>query len=339
MIPRRPVGRSGLRVSALSLGAMTFGDGPFGAIGAEPGAVDGIVGLALDSGVDTFDTANAYGDSEVVLGKAIGKRRRDVVLCTKVRFPTGAADAGAAPASSTYGLSRSAVLRSVEESLGRLDTDWIDVLWLHMQDRTVPIEETLGTCDALVRAGKVRYIGVSNFAAYRATEAVLRAEARGTAGPVALQVPWSLVTRDVERELVPAAKHLGLGVLVYSPLARGFLSGKYHPGAEPPAGARLARWRAELAEYDTERNWRVLAALREIADDRGTEVGTVALAWTLARRPVASIVLGARTREQLAANLRAADLVLGSDERARLDEVSTPRWGYPCDFIGRFEPW
>ena len=339
MIPRRQVGRSGLRVSALSLGAMTFGHGPFGAIGAEPDEVDGIVGLALDSGIDTFDTANVYGDSEVVLGRAIGKRRPDVVLCTKVRFPTVAATGGAAPPSSTYGLSRGAVLRSVDESLARLDTDWIDVLWLHMQDRAVPIEETMDACDALVRAGKVRYVGVSNFAAYRATEAVLRAEARGRVGPVALQVPWSLVCRDAERELVPAARHLGLGVLVYSPLARGFLSGKYNADATPPAGSRLAAWHAELAEYDTERNWRVLAALREIAATRGCPVGAVALAWTLARRPVASVVLGVRTGEQLRANLLAAELVLDQDERTGLDELSAPRWGYPCDFIGRFEPW
>jgi aryl-alcohol dehydrogenase-like predicted oxidoreductase len=338
VLTRRAVGRSGLRVSALSLGAMTFGDAAFGAIGTDPAEVDGIVAMALDSGIDTFDTAGVYGDSEQLLGRAIGKRRADVVLSTKVRFPTRV-DTDGMPPSTTYGLSRGAVIRAVEESLTRLGTDWIDILWLHMQDRSVPIEETLAATDLLVRAGKVRYIGVSNFMAYRLTEAVLRADALAATGPVGLQIPWSLVSRDVERELVPACRHLGLGVLVYSPLGRGLLSGKYHQGRTPPAGSRLAEWRAEYEEYDTDRTWAVLAALRAIARDRGCPVSAVALAWALAKRPVASVIIGARTQAQLRENLVAAELTLDRAEIADLDKVSEPAWGYPCDFIGRFEPW
>lgn len=340
MISRRGVGRSGLRFSSLSLGGMTFGSNEaFGAIGSDPTEAARVVALALDAGIDTFDTANVYGESEQLLGRLLRRRRDDVVICTKARFPTSGHVGDGLPPSSSYGLSRAAVVRSVEASLRRLDTDRIDVLWLHMQDRSVPIEETLSATDLLVRQGKVRYLGLSNFMAYRVAEAVLTARARALEPPVALQVPWSAVSRDVERELVPAARHLGLGVAVYSPLARGFLSGKYDRGAEPVVGSRLGEWRDEFARYDSDRNWAVLAALRETARAHQVPVSAVSLAWLLARRPVVSAVIGARTEEQLRENLMAADVRLTAEEIARLDKVSEPDWGYPESFIARFEPW
>ncbi|HEV3380945.1 MAG TPA: aldo/keto reductase [Trebonia sp.] len=342
MIPRRQVGRSGLQCSVLSLGAMTLGDTrSFGAIGAEPEETDRIIGAALDGGIDTFDTANVYGDgdSEKVLGRALRGRREDVILATKVRFPPSGPHPSGTPPSSSYGLSRRALLRAVEDSLRRLETDWIDILWFHMQDRSVPIEETLATTDALVKQGKVRYFGLSNFAAYRTAEAVLKAEARGFEPVVAVQVPWSLVTRDAEREIVPAAVHFGLGVTVYSPLARGFLTGKYRRDAEPPEGSRLAEWRDELRGYDIPRNWTVLDEVRAISESRNCAPGTVALAWLIARRGVSSVIIGARTEAQLKENIEAAQVRLTRDEVQRLNTASEPAWGYPYDFIGRFEPW
>ncbi|MCK9920657.1 aldo/keto reductase [Frankia sp. AgPm24] len=358
MIGRRAVGRSGLRFSALSLGGMTLGhNAAFGAIGADATEAARIVARALDAGIDTFDTANVYGESEHLLGRLLASRRDDVVLCTKVRFPTAVPDSGAGgaggagdgsgggaagggpPPASSYGLSRGAVLRAVEGSLRRLGTDYLDVLWLHMQDRSVPIAETLATTDTLVRQGKVRYVGLSNFMAYRVAEAVCVAGARGYEAPVGLQLPWSAVGRGVERELVPAARHFELGVAVYSPLARGLLSGKYERGREPVDGSRLALWKEELAGRDTDRTWAVLAALRGIAADHRVPVAAVALAWVLARRPVASVIVGVRTAEQLEQNLAAARLRLSREETARIDAVSEPDWDYPESFIGRFEAW
>lgn len=321
---------------------MTFGKtGSFGAIGAEPQEADRIIGAALDAGIDTFDTANVYGDgdSEQVLGRALRGRREEVVIATKVRFPQPVPHASGAPSSSSYGLSRRALLRAVEDSLRRLGTDWIDILWYHMQDRSVPIEETLATTDALVKQGKVRYFGLSNFTAYRAAEAVLKAEMHGFEPVSGVQVPWSLVTRDAERELIPAAAHFGLGVIVYSPLARGYLTGKYQRDTEPPEGSRLAEWRDELSGYDTRRNWSVLDEVRAIAESRQCAPGTVALAWLIARRTVSSVIIGARTEAQLKENIEAAQFRLTPDEVGRLNTVSEPAWGYPCDFIGRFEPW
>ncbi|GAA3296783.1 aldo/keto reductase [Dactylosporangium vinaceum] len=340
MIPRRAAGRSGLQLSAVSLGGMTFGrGGPFGSIGTDASDVTRIVALALDAGIDSFDTANVYGESEELLGRLLGRHRDDVVIATKVRFPIASAAAGRMPPASTYGLSRSAVIRAVEGSLRRLDTDRIDVLWLHMQDRTVPIQETLSATEALIQQGKVRYLGLSNFMGYRVSEAVLRAELHRLEAPVALQIPWSLVDRDAEQELVPAAGHFGLGVVVYSPLGRGFLSGKYERGHEPAAGSRLAQWPDEFGRYDTDRNWSVLADVRQIAADHAAPVSAVALAWLLAKRTVTSVIIGARTEAQLQDNLAAARLRLTRDEIERLDKVSEPVRSYPSAFIGRFEQW
>ncbi|BEL07197.1 aldo/keto reductase [Actinoplanes sichuanensis] len=340
MIPRRRVGASGLQVSALTLGAMTFDrSGPFGAIGSDPSELSRIVSAAVEAGIDTFDTANVYGESEELLGRILGPFREDVVICTKVRFPFAVGKSESLPPSNTYGLSRRAVIRSVEESLRRLGTEYLDVLWLHMQDRSVPIEETLVTLDKIVQQGKIRYFGISNFMGYRLTEAVLRAQMRDLEGPVGVQLSWSLVERGAEQEVVPAARHLDLGIFAYSPLARGFLSGKYQRGAVPAHGSRLAEWRDEYERYDVDRNWAVLAELVQVASEHNVPVGAVAIAWLLAKNRVASVIVGARTEAQLRENIVAARLVLTRSEIDRLDKVSKPDWGYPCDFIQRFEPW
>jgi aryl-alcohol dehydrogenase-like predicted oxidoreductase len=337
MIERRTVGASGLQVSALSLGTMTFArTGSYARIAASEADMARMIDIAFDAGIDTFDTANVYGESETILGELLGARRHRAVISTKVRFAT---NAGERPGFGEYGLSRHAVIYAVEASLRRLKTDFIDVLHLHMQDRLVPIEETLRAVDDLVSQGKVRYLGVSNYAAYRLVEALWSADRRGLTTVTSLQVPWSLLSRDVERELIPAARHFRLGVLIYSPLARGLLAGKYHRGDDPPAGTRLAEWRKELTDMDTPATWRIVDALHGIARAREVPPSVVAIAWCLSMRPVASVILGARNVEQLVENLRAAELRLTRDEIASLNRVSEPAWGYPSDFIGRFEPW
>lgn len=337
MIERRTVGSSGLQVSALSLGTMTFArTGSYARIASSEADMARMVDVALDAGIDTFDTANVYGESEEILGGLLAGRRHRAVISTKVRFATHASER---PGFGEYGLSRHAIVCAVEASLRRLKTDFIDVLYLHMQDRLVPIEETLRAVDDLVSQGKIRYLGVSNYAAYRLVEALWTSDKRGLTPVTSLQVPWSLLSRDVERELIPAARHFRLGVFVYSPLARGLLAGKYRRGDEPPAGTRLSEWRNELTERDTPTTWTIVDAVHGIARAREVPPSVVALAWCLAMRPVASVILGARTVAQLTENLQAADLRLSREEIASLNRVSEPAWGYPSDFIGRFEPW
>lgn len=335
----RKLGQSGLNVSVLSLGAMTFGDAPGGFMkGVTSDDAEGrrVFDAALDAGIDTVDTANVYseGRSEELLGQwLVGKRDR-VVLATKCRFPT---DGSAGP--NDAGLSRQSILRNCEDSLRRLKTDHVDLYQVHMQDRAVPIEETLAALDDLVRQGKVRYTGCSNYTGYRLTESLWKAEARGLERFASLQLQWSLVVRDAERELVPAARAFGLGLMAWSPMARGFLSGKYVRGQPPPAGARLAEWKDTWKRLDTPQAWGVLDAVQSIARVRGAAPSAVALAWLLARPELSTVIVGARTVAQLEQNLAALQVQLTSSEVAALDAASTPAWGYPYDFIGMREPW
>jgi aryl-alcohol dehydrogenase-like predicted oxidoreductase len=335
----RKLGQSGLNVSVLSLGAMTFGDAPGGFMkGVTSDDVEGrrVFDAALDAGIDTIDTANVYseGRSEELLGQWLAGKRDRVVLATKCRFPThgggGANDAG---------LSRQSILRNCEDSLRRLKTDHVDLYQVHMQDRAVPIEETLAALDDLVRQGKVRYTGCSNYTGYRLTESLWKAEARGLERFASLQLQWSLVVRDAERELVPAARTFGLGLMAWSPLARGFLSGKYVRGQPPPAGARLAEWKDTWKRLDTPQAWGVLEAVQAVARARGAAPSAVALAWLLARSELSTVIVGARTVAQLEQNLAALQVQLTASEVAVLDAASTPAWGYPYDFIGVREPW
>jgi aryl-alcohol dehydrogenase-like predicted oxidoreductase len=338
----RRLGQSGLKVSVLSLGAMTFGEGGGGFMkGVTSDDAEGrrVFDAALDAGIDTVDTANVYseGRSEELLGQWLQGKRQRVVLATKCRFPTQGTFDSCGP--NAAGLSRLSILRNCEDSLRRLQTDHLDLYQVHMQDRAVPIEETLSALDDLVRQGKVRYTGCSNFTGYRLTEALWKSEARGLERFASLQLQWSLLVRDAERELVPAARHFGLGLMIWSPLARGFLSGKYQRHQPPPAGARLAEWKDTWKGIDTPRSWAVLEAVQAVATARGATPSAVALAWLLARPEASTILVGARTLEQLNQNLAALQVKLTPAEAATLDAASTPAWGYPYDFIGAREPW
>jgi aryl-alcohol dehydrogenase-like predicted oxidoreductase len=337
----RTLGRSGLLVSRLTLGAMTFGEseGFMKGVTSSEDEARRVLDRALDAGVDTIDTANVYseGRSEELLGRWLEGKRQRVVLATKCRFPTVGTAATAAP--HEHGLSRKAILRACEESLRRLRTDFVDLYQVHMQDRAVPIEETLSALDDLVRQGKVRYAGCSNYAGYRLVESLWAAERRGLEPFVSVQLQWSLAERGAERELVPAARAFGLGLLVWSPLARGFLSGKYRRGEAPPDGSRLAAWRDSYRQFDHDRGWATVDALRAVAARRGTTPAAVALAWLLARPEATTILVGARTAAQLDENLAALEVRLAPEDVAELDRVSAPDWGYPQSFIVQREPW
>jgi aryl-alcohol dehydrogenase-like predicted oxidoreductase len=337
----RHLGRSGLEVSILSLGAMTFGSGAgfMAGVTSSDDEARRVFDRALDAGIDTIDTANVYneGRSEELLGAWLAGKRDRVVLASKCRFPTAGSLAGAAPHDA--GLSRLGILRNCEASLRRLKTDRIDLYQVHMQDRSVPIEETLSALDDLVRQGKVRYAGCSNYTGYRLTESLWKAEVHGLEPFASLQLQWSLVVRDAERELVPAAKAFGLGLMCWSPLGRGFLTGKYRRDQPPPPGTRLAEWKETWAYLATPLAWQVLEAVEGIAAARGSTPAAVSLAWLLARPEVSTVIVGARTVEQLEQNLAALHVKLTPEELATLDRVSAPRWGYPQEFIGAREPW
>ena len=337
----RQLGKSGLSVTALSLGAMTFGEakGFMKGVHADDSESRRILEAALEAGIDTIDTANGYseGRSEELLGQWMKGRRQAVTLATKVRFPTLGGTAPMHPNES--GLSRQSIVWNCEQSLKRLQTDYIDLYQVHMQDRSVPIDETLRAFDDLIRAGKVRYAGCSNYTGYRVTESLWAADRRGYSRFEGIQLQWSLVARDAERELIPAARAFGLGVLVWSPLGRGFLSGKYRKGQPPPPGTRLEAWKDSWAMTATEQNWRTLDKVLEIAARQDATPASVSLAWLLAKPEVSSIIVGARTVQQLQDNLRCLSVKLTPQDVKELDEVSQPSWGYPYNFIGSREPW
>ena len=262
------------------------------------------------------------GAAEEILGAALKGRRDRVVLATKVRMAMGDGPNDA-------GLSRAHVIAACEASLRRLDVDHIDLYQVHEWDGVTPLEETLDALDTLVRDGKVRYVGCSNYAGWQMTKALGVSERRGLQRFASQQVYYSLQSRDAEYEIIPAAIDQGVGILVWSPLAGGLLSGKYRRDDRGPEGARqLTDW-DEPPVRDPEALWDIVDALVEIGDARGASPAQVALAWLLGRPGIASVVIGARTDEQLADNLGAAELALGADERARLDALSAPPLLYP----------
>lgn len=343
---QRQLGKSGLRVSALSLGAMTFGDSPSpftSGITSPDDEARRVFDAAIDAGVNLIDTANVYGEgrSEELIGAwARGKRDR-LLIATKCRFPVGLGSKPFGP--HDHGLSRKHVLAACDASLARLGTDHIDLYQVHMQDIDVSIDETLRALDDLVTAGKVRYAGCSNYTGYRLVESLWSADKNRTHRYEAMQLQWSLVNRGAEREMIPACRAFGLGVLVYSPLARGFLTGKYDKGVSPPAGSRLEIWKESYKATDNEQCWAILDVVREVATRLESTPAAVSLAWLLTRPEVSSIIMGARTAQQLAKNLDALALTLPPDEIRRLDEASRPAWGYPYAFIQSFpgskQPW
>jgi aryl-alcohol dehydrogenase-like predicted oxidoreductase len=322
----RALGRSGLRVSALSMGTMTFGGkGNFANVGSTD--VDEArrqVDQCLDAGVNLIDTADVYseGASEAILGEVLVGRRDDVLVATKVRFPMG-------PGPNDAGLSRHHILTGCEASLRRLRTDHIDLYQVHEWDGLTPLEETVEALDLLVQSGKIRYVGISNYSAWQLMKALRVADRSGLPQFVSEQIHYSLQSRDAEYELIPAAIDQGLGVLVWSPLAGGLLSGKYRRDRQAPAGSRqLTDW-DEPPVYNEEKLYDTVDVLVAVADARGVSPAQVALAWLLGRPAVTSVIVGARTSEQLADNLAAADLVLSEEERRRLDEVSAQPLLYP----------
>ncbi|HSS58577.1 MAG TPA: aldo/keto reductase [Solirubrobacteraceae bacterium] len=322
----RQLGHSGLRVSALTLGTMTFGGrGDFAKVGAtDVDTATRQVDMCLDAGVNMIDTADIYSDglSEEIVGKTLRGRRDRVLLATKARMAMGDGPNDA-------GLSRHHIIRACEASLRRMGTDYIDLYQVHEWDGHTPLEETLGALDHLVDSGKVRYIGCSNYAGWHLMKALGISERRGYQRFISQQIYYSLQMRDAEYELVPAGLDQGVGILVWSPLAGGLLSGKYRRGQDHPEGSRhLTDWN-EPPVHDEDQLYDIVDALVEIADAHDASPAQVAMAWTLGRPGVASVIIGARTEEQLADNLGSADLTLGDDERARLDELSAPRLMYP----------
>jgi aryl-alcohol dehydrogenase-like predicted oxidoreductase len=322
----RQLGRSGLRVSVLTMGTMTFGGkGNFAMVGnTDVSEARRQVDQCLDAGINLIDTADVYSDglSEEIVGEVLDGRRDDVLVATKVRMAMGSGPNDA-------GLSRQHIISGCEASLRRLRTDHIDLYQVHEWDGQTPLEETLEALDLLVKQGKVRYVGASNYAGWQLLKALGTADRTGTPRFVSQQIYYSLQARDAEYELVPASVDQGLGILVWSPLAGGLLSGKYRRGQEPPAGSRqLSEWN-EPPVYDREKLYDTVEVLAAIGQDRGVSAAQVALAWTLGRPAVTSLVIGARTAEQLSDNLAAAELKLGDEERRRLDEVSAPTLLYP----------
>jgi aryl-alcohol dehydrogenase-like predicted oxidoreductase len=322
----RQLGRSGLRVSALTLGTMGYGGrGWAKAVGSlDVDAARRQIAMARDAGVNLIDTADVYSEGlcEEIVGKALGSDRDDVLLATKVRMPmgTGPNDAG---------LSRHHIIRGAEASLRRLGTDWIDLYQVHEWDGHTPLEETLAALDSLVQSGKVRYVGASNYAAWHLMKALGISDRLGLARFVSQQIYYSLQARDAETELVPVAIDQGLGILVWSPIAGGLLSGKYRRGSDAPEGSRhLGDW-DEPPVYDEDKLYDTIEVLVGIGEAHGVSAARVALAYLLAKPAVTSLIVGARTDEQLADNLAAADLTLSDDDIARLDTVSAEPLRYP----------
>jgi aryl-alcohol dehydrogenase-like predicted oxidoreductase len=319
------LGNTGLLVSKLAFGAMTFGsaEGPMAAVAkvGQKGA-DEMVGKALDAGVNFFNTADAYtgGQSEQMLAAALGARRKDTVIATKVGFRTG-------DALIHTGLSRQHVIASAEESLRRLKTDYVDVYLVHRVDKYTPIEETLGALNDLVRAGKVRYAGFSNWPAWLAAKALGVQKMNGWAEFQAAEMYYSLVGRDIEHEIVPLALDAGIGIMVWSPLAGGFLSGKYSRENPQGDGGRLTGF--DILPFDRERGYALIDVLQEIASNHKASPSQVAIAWLLTRPGVASVLVGANKLGQLEDNLAAASLTLSPDESSRLDEMTKPPAIYP----------
>ncbi|WP_042301259.1 aldo/keto reductase [Paraburkholderia kururiensis] len=322
----RQLGRSGLKVSSLTLGTMTMGGkGKFanvGTVGLDEARRQ--IDMCLDAGVNLIDTADVYsnGASEEIVGEALGgKRKSGVLIATKARFPMG-------DGPNDRGLSRHHLIEACEASLRRLKTDVIDLYQVHEWDGVTPLEETLEALDLLVRQGKVRYVGCSNYSGWHLMKALGVSARDRLPAFVSQQIHYTLEAREAEYELVPISLDQGLGILVWSPLAGGLLSGKHRRDVTPEGTRQLAGWK-EPPIRDQERLWSIVDALVDIAGARGVSAAQVALAWLLGRPAVASVIIGGRNEAQLRDNLGAAHLKLTAEERERLDKVSQPPLLYP----------
>ncbi|WP_046864097.1 aldo/keto reductase [Microvirga massiliensis] len=307
----RNLGKSGLRVSTVGLGCNNFG----GRLDLE--ASRRVVHKALDLGITFLDTADIYGDaggSETILGEILGDHRKEIVLATKFGMVMS-------EERQLKGASRRYIMSAVEDSLRRLKTDWIDLYQLHTPDPHTPIEETLRALDDLVHQGKVRYTGCSNLPAWQVVEAQWTSRTLGLNAFVSCQDEYSLLVRDIERELVPAAQAYGLGVIPYFPLASGLLTGKYKHNAPLPEGTRLANTQRLASRYMTERNWRKVERLTALCETRNRSLLELAFSWLLARPQVASVIAGATRPEQIEQNVAAAGWELSQDDLAEIDRV------------------
>lgn len=327
----RRLGSSDLIVSVLGLGTTGWGaHREFGDVDAEGAARQ--VAMALDAGVNLFDTAETYGNGrcEEVLGEALGPRRDEAVIATKTFFGNGGEPDG-------VGLSARNILYSCEGSLRRLRTDRIDLLQMHGWDGTVPLEETLSALETLVRDGKVRYVGVSNWSGWHLMKALGISEREGLPRFVSQQIYYSLQAREAEFELVPIALDQGVGILVWSPLGGALLTGRWRRGSAPPAGTRRVLGWPDPPIYDEERLWSTVDVVVEIAEAHGCAVPQVALAYLLHKPGVVSLVIGARNEAQLAEDLPAADLALETEEIRRLDDASAPPLPYPYWWQAKYD--
>jgi len=328
------LGRTGLFVSELCLGTMTFGGqgDMWQHIGKlQQQEVDGIVGAALDAGINFIDTADVYslGQSETLLGKALrnlGVRRENVVIATKCYGAVG-------DGPNDRGASRGHIMDAVHASLKRLQVDHIDLYQIHATDPVTPIEETLRALDDLVRQGVIRYVGVSNWPAWRIMKGLGVAERHGCARIDSLQAYYTIAGRDLEREIAPLLTEEGVGLMVWSPLAGGLLSGKFGPGSNGPEGARRVTF--DFPPVNKDRAWACVAAMREIGEAHGVSVARVALAWLLARPFVSTVIIGAKNRDQLEDNIAATTLQLSEQELKVLDAVSALPEEYPGWMLAR----
>jgi len=313
----RNLGRSGLKVSRACLGAMNFGTSSNAP--CDEREARSIINAFLDAGNNFIDTANVYtgGQSEEVVGRAVKGRREKVVIATKGRGPQGEGP-------NDIGLSRLHLTRALDASLKRLGVDYVDLYQVHFPDADTPIEETMDTLAGFVRAGKVRYIGCSNFSGSQIVEAQWAASRQNGIPFVSLQPRYSLIAREIESDVLPACGRHGLGTLVYSPLAGGLLTGKYRKGEEPETGTRYARNVAWAGGVLTERNFRIVEVVKQVAKELDTTPASVALAWVLSRNHVTCAIIGPRTLEQLKENLPGFALILPPEATKRLSDASRP---------------
>lgn len=324
------LGNTGVFVSRLCLGAMTFGGkgGLFEVIGGLPQHdVDTIVGNSLDAGVNFIDTANiySYGESETMVGKALGSKRKDIVVATKVFGRMG-------PGANQVGLSRLHIMQSVEASLERLNTDYIDLYQIHGFDSATPLEETLSALSDLVRQGKVRYIGCSNLAAWQIMKAQGISALKHLENFITLQAYYSLVGRELEREIIPMLLDQKIGLLVWSPLAGGFLSGKFTRAGASDNAARRAKF--TFPPVNLEKGYNIIDTLMAVGARRNATVAQVALAWLLYQPSVSSVIIGARNAAQLKDNLGAVDVKLEAEDLKQIDEASKLTPEYPNWMFG-----
>lgn len=327
----RNLGNTGLKVSVICLGAMTFTEKGWRSAGTMSfSEIQKVVDYALDNGVNFFDTADiyAFGESEELLGKALGNRKNDVIIATKVRGVMS-------DDPNDRGLSRYHIFKSIDASLKRLGRDYIDLYQVHWWDNSTPIEETIDALNDLVRVGKVRYIGISDFAGWQIARSVSLQEAKNYAKFVSAQMYYSLLGRDIEFEVVPACEDLGLGILAWSPLAGGFLTGKYSRD-NIPEGSRYARMERPFLRFDFEKGYFVVDELRKLAEKYNATVSQVALNWIKAKPFISSIIIGVRSLEQLKDNLGCVNWDLSEEDVSYLDEITAPERPYPQWFLDMF---